>query len=292
MEINSTNLRALFAAFNAAFQNGFAGVAPQWNRIATMVPSATETEDYAWLGEWPNLREWIGDRQVKSLSASSYSIKNKPFESSVGIKRSKLEDDVYGIYGPMFTEMGRSAAAHPDLLVFALLAAGFSTACYDGQYFFDSDHPVGSGVVSNVQTGASNPWFLLDTSRALKPLIYQKRKDYKFVAMTKEEDEAVFMRDEYRYGVDGRGNVGFGFWQMAFGSKAALDATSFNAAYAAMMAFKSDEGRPLGIKPDLLLVGPTNRAAALEVVKAERDAVGATNINKDAVEVLICPWLP
>lgn len=107
MEINSINLRALFAAFNAAFQGGFAGVSPQWNRIATMVPSATETEDYAWLGEWPNLREWIGDRQVKSLSASSYSIKNKPFESSVGIKRSKLEDDVYGIYGLKWTPKSR-----------------------------------------------------------------------------------------------------------------------------------------------------------------------------------------
>jgi phage major head subunit gpT-like protein len=292
MEINSTSLRALFAGFNASFQGGFAGVAPQWNRIATMVPSATETEDYAWLGEWPNLREWIGDRQVKSLSASNYSIKNKPFESSVAVKRSKLEDDVYGIYGPMFTEMGRAAAVHPDQLIFQLLLAGFTTACYDGQYFFDSDHPVGSGVVSNVQTGVSNPWFLLDTSRALKPLIYQKRKDYKFVAMTKDDDEAVFMRDEYRYGVDGRGNVGFGFWQMAFASKAALDATSFNAAYAAMMAFQSDQGRPLGIKPTLLLVGASNRAAALEVVKAERDAVGATNINKDVVEVMECPWLP
>lgn len=295
MEINSTNLRALFTAFNASFQGGFAGVAPQWNRIATMVPSKTETEDYAWLGEWPKLREWIGDRLVKSLSASSYSIKNKPFESTIGIKSTKLEDDAYGIYGPMFTEMGRAAAVHPDELVFQLLQAGFTTACYDGQYFFDSDHPVGTGAsattVSNIQAGAGNPWFLLDTSRALKPLIYQKRKDYKFKAMTKDEDEAVFMREEYRYGVDGRGNVGFGFWQMGFASKAVLDATNFNAAVAAMMAFKSDEGRPLGVKPTLLLVGPSNRAAALEVVKAERDAAGATNINKDVVEVLDCPWL-
>lgn len=295
MEINSQNLRSLFAAFNASFQNGFAGVTPEWNKIATMVPSSTETENYSWLGEWPDLREWIGDRQVKSLSASSYSIKNKSFESSVGIKRTKLEDDVYGIYAPMFQELGRASAVHPDQLVFQLLQDGFSSTCYDGQYFFDSDHPVGAGAsattVSNIQTGASNPWFLLDTSRSLKPLIYQKRKDYKFIAMTKDEDEAVFTRDEYRYGVDGRGNVGFGFWQMAFGSKATLDATNFNAAIAAMMAFKSDQGRPLGIKPTVLLVGPSNRAAALEVVKAERDAVGATNINKDVVEPIVCPWL-
>lgn len=291
MQINAANLAILYKGFNTAFQSGFAGVTPSWEKIATLVPSTTDTEDYAWLGEWPDLREWIGDRQVKGLSASEYTIKNKSFESTVGIKRAKLEDDKYGIYTPMMEEMGRAAAAHPDKLIYGLLAAGFTTPCFDGQYFFDVDHPVGNGFVSNMQAGSGNPWFLLDTSRKLKPLIWQKRKDYKFVAMTKDDDESVFMRDEYRYGVDGRGNVGFGFWQMAFGSKATLDAAGFNAAYAAMMAQNSDQGRPLGITPTLLVVGPSNRAAALEVVKAERDAVGATNINQNAVDVLVCPWL-
>lgn len=295
MQINSANLSILYKAFNTAFQNGFSGVEPSWQKIATMVPSTTETEDYAWLGEWPNLREWIGDRQVKGLSASEYTIKNKPFESTVGIKRQKVEDDAFGIYKPMFTEMGRASACHPDQLIYALLAAGFSTQCHDGQYFFDTDHPVGvdanASIVSNMQAGAGNPWFLLDTSRALKPLIYQKRKDYKFVAMSKEDDESVFMRDEYRYGVDGRGNVGFGFWQMAFGSKATLDSTNFNLAYAAMMSQKSDQGRPLGISPTLLVCGPSNRDKALAVVKAERNANGATNTNQNAVDILVSPWL-
>jgi len=291
MQINAANLAILYKAFNAAFQGGFAGVSPSWDKIATQVPSSTATEDYSWLGEWPSLREWVGDRQIKELSASNYSIKNKKFESTVGIKRDKVEDDTFNIYGPMFTQMGQAAASHPDQLVFALLAAGFTNTCYDGQYFFDVDHPVGSGFVSNMQAGSGNPWFLLDTSRALKPVIWQKRKDYKFVAMTKDDDESVFMRDEFRYGVDARGNVGYGFWQMAFGSKATLDAASFNTNYAAMMAQTSDQGRPLGIKPTLLVVGPSNRAAALEVVKAERDAVGATNINRDAVEVFVTPWL-
>ena len=79
--------------------------------------------------------------------------------------------------------------------------------------------PSAMGVVSNVQAGAGNPWFLLDLRRPLKPLILQKRRGYEFKSMTKMDDENVFMRDEYRYGIDARLNVGFAFWQQAFGSK-------------------------------------------------------------------------
>lgn len=291
MIINSANLQTLYQGFKTAFNTGFRGVTPYWMQVATMVPSTTKEEKYGWMGQWPRLREWISDRQIKSLEVHDYSIKNKKFESSVGVPRDDIEDDSYGIFSPMFQEMGYAAATHPDELIFALLAAGFNTPAYDGQFFFDTDHPVVGQSVSNTQAGASAPWYLLDTRRPLKPLIYQKRRDYDFKAMTKSDDEQVFMRDEYRYGIDARLNVGFAFWQQAFGSKAALDDTNFNDAYAAMMGFTSDEGRPLGIKPNLLVCGPTNRAKALDVVKAERRANGATNTNRDVVDVLVCEWL-
>ncbi len=291
MIINRANLNALYVAFLAAFNEGFRSVQPQWSQVATEVPSSTSKNDYAWLGQFPKLREWVGDRHVKSMSAHAYSITNKSFESTVTVPRDDIDDDQYGVFKPLMQEMGHAAATHPDELVYGLLAAGFDTLCYDGQYFFDSDHPVGDGSVSNMQSGTNAPWFLIDARRALKPLIFQKRKDYQFQAMTKEDDEAVFMRKEFRYGVDARVNVGFGFWQQAFGSKAELIADSFNEAYAAMMAFKSDEGRPLGIKATHLIVGSSNRAAALEVVKAERLANGATNTNRNVVEVVEVPWL-
>ena len=56
------------------------------------------------------------------------------------------------------------------------------------------------------------------TNRPVKPLIYQQRKKAKFVSKTQETDENVFMKQQFLYGADSRGNVGFGFWQMAFGS--------------------------------------------------------------------------
>jgi len=216
MLINSSTLSALFRAFNTAFKQGFGMIAPQWSKIATLVPSSTKTEDYGWLGKIPRMREWIGDRQIQNLKLHTYSIKNKKFESTVGVDRDDIEDDQLGVYTPIMQTLGTNAAELPDELVFALLAAGFTTTCYDGQYFFDTDHPViladgSEGSVSNVQAGAGNPWFLLDTRRPLKPLIYQERKKAQFVAMDKETDANVFMKNEYLYGVDCRCNVGFGF---------------------------------------------------------------------------------
>ncbi len=110
--------------------------------------------------------------------------------------------------------------------------------------------------------------------------------------MDKETDENVFMRKEYIYGVDARLNAGYGLWQLAYASEEVLHVhLLFNAAYAAMQSMTGDRGKKLGIKPALLVVPPTMRAQALEIVQAERGANGATNINRNAVDVLVTPWL-
>lgn len=291
MIVNQGNLGNLFTGYKAAFNTGFRSAQPMSEKVATVVPSSNAAEDYAWLGQFPQLREWLGDRQVKSMAAAKYSIRNKKFEATVGVPREDIERDNYGIYAPLMQEMGYAAATHPDKLIFDLLAAGFATACYDGQYFFDTDHPVAGASVSNYGGGAGAAWFLLDTRRPLKPLIFQKEKDYQLLALTDERDEGVFMRGEYRYGVDGRGNAGYGFWQQAYASKDTLNSTNFDAAVAAMMGFRSDEGRPLGVQPSLLVVGPSNRAAARALIEAETLASGASNTNFKAVELFVCPWL-
>jgi phage major head subunit gpT-like protein len=296
MIINSANNAILFRAFNTAFQRGFTGVNPMWNKVATMVPSTTGTEDYGWIGSLPGMREWDGDRHIHNLKNHDYSIKNKKFELTVGVPLEKIEDDQYGVYAPMMEMLGQSANEHPDQLVFGLLADGFDTPCFDKQYFFDADHPVlqkdGTvASVSNMQAGAGDPWFLLDTRRPLKPLILQMRKMPNFVRKDRPEDDNVFMSGELVYGVDDRKNVGFGYWQMGFGSKAALDAANFDLAMGAMGAFKGDHGKPLGVMPNLLVVGPSNRAKAKAVIEAERLANGGSNTNYKAVEIMIAPWL-
>ncbi|WP_368242098.1 Mu-like prophage major head subunit gpT family protein, partial [Intestinimonas butyriciproducens] len=71
--------------------------------------------------------------------------------------------------------------------------------------------------------GKDSAWYLLCTTRPIKPLIYQQRKKAKFVSLTSENDANVFMKKQFLYGVDCRGNAGFGFWQMAYGSDGSAD---------------------------------------------------------------------
>lgn len=266
MLINKSNLGAVFDGFKTAFNAGFEGAESHYAEISMRVPSAAREETYGWLGQFPKMREWIGDRVIKNLTAHSYAIKNKLFEDTIGVPRVDIEDDQYGLLKPLVTEMGRAAAEHPDELIFTLLAAGFATNCYDGQFFFDTDHPVGDQSVSNIQAGAGTPWFLLDTSKAIKPLLFQDRIPYQFQSMNKDEDENVFMRDEYIYGVRARANVGFGLWQLAYASKDDLTAANYEAARKAMMEMKGEEGRPLGIKPTVLVVPPALEGDAVRLL--------------------------
>ncbi|MEQ1712236.1 MAG: Mu-like prophage major head subunit gpT family protein [Hyphomicrobium sp.] len=297
MIINQSNLQILFTGYRANLQAGFAGVAPIWSQIATEVPSTTKSEKYGWLGQFPRIREWVGDRAVQSIGAHDYSITNKPFESTIAVPRDDIEDDTFGVFAPLMTEMGRSVAAFPDELVFDLVKQGFTQKCYDGEAFFSAGHKVldekGKDVaVSNSGGGAGAPWFLLDTSRALKPFIHQKRRAFDFVTKDNPKtSDHVFSRNEYVYGTEGRCNVGFGFWQMAFGSKQPLNKAAFRAARTAMMKQKGDYGRPLGITPTLLVVGPSNGDAARDIILAERDAAGATNTDRNLVKILETPWL-
>jgi len=295
MLINSQNLIAARTGFKTVYQNAFDGAPSDYEKVAMTVPSTKSQEVYPWLGTTTKFREWIGDRVVQNLATHDFAIKNKSFENTIAVGRDDFEDDSLGVYAPIFQQLGLDAKAHPNELVFALMKQGFSLPCYDGQYFFDTDHPVGlqgqETSVSNFAGGTGEPWFLLDITRAIRPFIFQKRRDYQFVAMDSVTDEAVFTKKEFRYGVDARVNVGLGLWQLAFASKQELESDSYASLRAAMGSQKSDAGKPLGIRATLLVVPPSLEKAGLEVLKAERDAYGATNVFRDTAQLLVTPWL-
>jgi len=296
MLVNSANIIRLYTGFRTAFNEGLGMAPPEHMRIATEVPSSTREEKYGWLGKMPKMREWVGDRVIQNIQVHDYAIKNKTFEQTIGVDRDDIEDDQYGVYAPLFREMGQATAAHPAELIFALLKAGFSTLCYDGQYYFDTDHPVldADGApqsVANTDGGSGTPWFLIDDRRALKPILLQMRKRPNFVRKDREEDDNVFEKRQFVYGVEARYNVGFGFWQFAWGSKQTLSKTTYALARESLMALKGDYGRPLGVMPRLLVVPPSLEGEALEILNAERDAAGATNVYRGTAELMVTPWL-
>lgn len=295
MIVNQANLHGLSVGYSTAFNRSFGETQSSYQKVATVVPSSTGEQDYKWLGQIPGMREWIGEREIQSLAAYEYIIKNKKFEMTLGVPREDIEDDQYGVYTPYFSHMGEAAARHPDKLVFGAMMDGFEKNCYDGRPFFSKEHKVGKETYSNcsdarltresymeartaimsirgdkgeslqlvpdllvvspaleeparlileadqingttnvlkgtaklhVETLLSkNPhyWFLLCTTRFLKPFIYQVREKIRFVSKTRDTDDNVFMLDQYIYGASGRCNAGYGFWQMAYGSTGEKD---------------------------------------------------------------------
>ncbi len=297
MLVNKSSIQAAFVALKTLFNNAFAAAPSTWDKIAMKVPSSTGSNLYAWLSAFPKMRRWVGEKHVKNLQAYSYSIVNEDWEATVAVNRNHIEDDQLGIYQPQAQMAGFSAKQLPDEIVYELVNNGFTALCYDGQYFFDVDHPVAGGSVSNVSTkalsaatlaaaqasygaartamrrfkdedgrpinisptvllvppaledtaralltvdrledGKPNPykgtaelvvesrltsdtaWFLLDTSKPVRPFIYQERKAPVFVQQTDPEADDVFSRKEYKFGAEARAAGGYGFWQMAYGS--------------------------------------------------------------------------
>jgi len=68
--------------------------------------------------------------------------------------------------------------------------------------------------------GDPTTWYLLDTSRAIRPFVFQLRQAPQFVQFTDPKSDNVFRRKKFVYGVDARGNVGFGLWFLAAKARA------------------------------------------------------------------------
>ncbi|OON62288.1 head protein [Massilia sp. KIM] len=302
MLVNRETITNLFVSLKTTYNNAFAASKGDWEQIAMKVPSTTGQNDYAWLSKFPRMRQWIGEKTVKALSAFKYVIVNNDFEATVEVDRNDIEDDNIGIYQPQATAAGDSAAQLPDEIIADVVNAGFTTVCYDGQYFFDTDHPGkdenGNDVsISNkgtkklsaasyqaaldslgaaetammefkddegrplnikptvlmvppalkavantlmtadrLEDGKPNPfkgayvvrvdarlksrtaWFLLDTTKPVKPFVYQERKAPVFVQQVDPQSDDVFSRKKYKFGAEARAAGGYGFWQLAYGS--------------------------------------------------------------------------
>lgn len=296
MIINAANIELAFKGFKSIYTDAYTAAPVDYDKIAMTIPSGAREENYGWLGQFPKMREWLtGEREIKQLEAFGFTIVNRKFESTVSVSRDDFSDDRLGVFKPMFAEMGQTARQHPDELVFSLLASGFTELCYDGQYFFDTDHPStaaddSSVTVSNFEVGTDPAWYLLDTSRAVRPIIWQEREKYDFQHVNRADDEHVFMTDNYIYGIRARVNAGFGLWQLAYGSKKPLDRTTYAAARAAMMGLRGDKGRILGVRPTVLVVPPILEDTARQLLKAATNDA-SSNPWVNSAELVVTPYV-
>lgn len=154
MLVNATTLTAVFVNLRTDFNRAFDGAETQWTQTAMLVPSSGKQNDYPWFSRFPKMRKWIDEKVVKALEAYQYSIVNDDWEATIEVDRNDIEDDQLGVFGPMAMEYGYSAAMFPDEIVSTLKNDAFSALCFDGQYYYDTDHSVAGANVSNKGTAA------------------------------------------------------------------------------------------------------------------------------------------
>ena len=231
MLVNRSNLEQIFINLKTTFNKAFDAAPSLWQKTTMLVPSGGSQNDYGWLSRFPRMRKWIGDKVIKALEAFKYTVVNDDWEATVEVDRNDIEDDNLGIYAPMAQEAGFSARQLPDEIDADLKNNAFANLCYDGQYFYDSDHSVAGASVSNLGTAALSA------------------------------------------------------------ATTAAAAASYGAARLAIMSFKDDEGRPLGLIPDTLEVPPALEATARLICENEKLTDESPNPYRGTATVMVNPRL-
>lgn len=170
MDLQGLSSRSVIGMYYAALE---ATQGIDWVKAASMLmPSNQDAETYKFLGFTPPMREWIGGKHPKGLRENGISITNLEFESTLEIATKDLRRDKTGQIMVRIGEQVDRANEHWADLLTTLIESGESTACYDGQYFFDTDHSEGdSGTLSN-DLSASN-YSELNVATATNPTAYE-----------------------------------------------------------------------------------------------------------------------
>jgi phage major head subunit gpT-like protein len=156
MEYTPSNLQLLFQQINTRYGDAYKAAPSEYEQIATMFPSSTEMNVYAWMDLLDSkMRVWYGERYVRSVVSRGYTLTNLLFELTCEIPRTKIEDDQYGLYAKKMDFIGRQGKLWPDDQCFAALINGgaATSLAFDGLPFFSSSHLIDpSGVTAGTQS--------------------------------------------------------------------------------------------------------------------------------------------
>lgn len=148
MDLQLLSSRAIMGMYFARLEvdSGMAWI----DGVSNLFNSDMASETYNFLGQSPAMREWVAGRLAKGFSGNGVTIVNKHYEATIEVQKKDARRDKTPQIQARIAEFADRAQSHWASLVSALLIAAPSTVCYDGQYFFDTDHLEGdSGTQSN-----------------------------------------------------------------------------------------------------------------------------------------------
>lgn len=208
-------------ALNTAFINAFEGIAEPApiDKCITRVPSKGRVENYPWMFPPPLFKPWKGYRAYAKLGEGNYRVPNLTYSAEFEIMLEDLDDEQVPGWSRQAAQLAEGAKVYSGIQSLVTLAAGQTTACFDGSYFFQSSHTWGTG--NNIVTGTAAATdgvthaavALVVSNKMVKPLLWQDREPAHFQtdmgSIESEKSRTV------KNWATMRGAAAFGFWHDA-----------------------------------------------------------------------------
>ncbi len=274
MDLNRDNMNEVFRQLRQDFRDTYEikGEDTAVDSLSTTIPMSTATMRFDFLEDDPEFREWVGPRRAHQYASQDYIVDYKEWELTLAMKARDIRDDNIGLYSVKARAGGNAARLLKPREVMKALNDGASRTCYDGQNFFDTDHPVGeegdvslvSNLIDDGGAQADTPWYMMDTSRAIKPLLWLNRQDPEFQSFSDYTNLHTFTMKEFLFGGHAYGASHYGMWQTCFRIESTPTLAKIREVRLAMENLtgqrKNEDGtrRKLGIKANVIVCGSSN----------------------------------
>lgn len=122
--ISDASLQFFFTTLNTVAGKVYEDVPIKSPAFSTTVPTG-EAEDWktGWIGLMDKMRPWDGPRVTEEPAPQTYSVRVVPFEQTRKLDRFRFDDDSYGIYSDVIPRMARQAKRAQDFEIRNLLQA-------------------------------------------------------------------------------------------------------------------------------------------------------------------------
>jgi phage major head subunit gpT-like protein len=191
-------------------------------KFTTKMPSEVRVETHTYMSNLPRLREFKGWSPETALVSTPYTVANKEYRAGpVRVRKTDLDDNRTGDYYRSIQALPQAAQKDVQYMMLDFLAAGSSTACFDGTNFFANSHTIGTGDNLDTANFASNDGVthkvigLVVDNPVIKPILFQDREPLSELKTDANTPQADLVK-EYRYWADTRFGLGYGFWWDAY----------------------------------------------------------------------------
>lgn len=277
---------------------------PQAQRLITQLDIPATKIDFRFLLDNRGLKLMKQNIEKKAALQRSIQVVSDEYTDNITVALRDLKPDALGMYAMQAAQIGQSIGPWQDQNVARLLKSGgpaFTVASFDEVPYFSAAHPMdlaGENISAygNLDSGgAGQYWYLFDTRR-VTPVMqnWVTRPEPRNLG---PDSEHATKFAEVMWNIYADSGFGLTMWQYAYASNQALDETHFNSARVAMEAVptyaKTDNGdQVMGVMPNLLVVGRSNRLAAEKLINMAFVSGNVPNPYYKTTDLLVLSYLP